>query len=142
MLVKDVMTKEVKTVLKGSTLQEAGKLLTDFHVGCLIVIDPNERVVGIVTESDIIRNLVSGKPLTTKVDECMTKKVFYVKPEDDLHDAVELMSENMIKKLPVLKNNQLVGILTATDIAAAEPKHLDQLGELMLHSQRQKGIAG
>ena len=142
MLVKDVMTKEVKTIEKGSTLKEAGDLLTDLHIGCVIVIDPNQRVVGIVTESDLIKNLVSGKPLTTKVDECMTKKVYFVKPEDDIYDAVKLMTEKKIKKLPVIKDGQLLGIITATDIAAAEPKHLEQLGELMLHSQRQKFIAG
>ncbi len=142
MLVKDVMVKDVKTIEKGSTLQEAGKRLTELHIGSLIVTDSKQRVLGILTESDIIKNLVSEKPLATKVEDCMTKKIYFVKPEDDIHEAVELMSENKIKKLPVIKNGQLLGIITATDIAAAEPKHLEQLGELLLHSQRQKAIAG
>ena len=142
MLVKEVMVTDVKMITKGSTIKDVGKKLTDLRIGSLIVVDSEQKVLGIITESDVIKNLVSGKPLTTKVEMCMTKKVYFVKPDDNIHEAVDLMMEKRIKKLPVIKDGQLVGIISATDIAAAEPKHLEQLGELMLYNERPKVIAG
>ncbi len=142
MLVKEVMVRDVKTIEKGSTIQDAAKTMTSLRIGSLIVVGENGKMVGIITESDILKVVAQGKNRSAKVDDAMTKKVFYAKPDDDLMDAVDTMLENKIKKLPVIENNALVGIITATDAVAAEPKLFDQLGKLILFAPRQKFVAG
>ena len=142
MQVKDVMIKNVKTILKGSRVQEAAKTMTELRIGSLIVVDSKGRMTGIITESDILKIVSENKCGEGKVDDVMTKDVFYVKPQDDLIDAVEMMTENKIKKLPVIDKRSLVGIVTITDAVAAEPKLLDQVGKLILFSPKQKSVAG
>lgn len=143
MLVKDVMVKDVKTISKGSAIKDAAKKMTELRIGSLIIVDGKGRMAGIVTESDILKIVAEDKcEVDAKVESIMTKKVFYVKPEDDLLDAVDLMVGNKIKKLPVIDKGALVGIVTITDAVTAEPKLLDQLGKLMLFSPRQKYVAG
>ncbi len=142
MLVKDVMVRDVKTIEKGSSVRDAAKMMTDFRVGSLIVTDDKKRMIGIVTESDVLRVVAEGKSVDEKVDSVMTKKVFYVKPEDDIEDAVEIMVKNKIKKLPVITQGALVGIITATDITAAQPAFLEQIGHMLVFGQKQKFVAG
>lgn len=142
MLVKDVMVKDVKTIEKGSSIQDAAKKMTELRIGSLVVVDDKSRMIGIITEADILEIVAENKCGEGKVDDAMTKKVFYVKPEDDLLDAVDIMIENKIKKLPVIDKGALLGIVTVTDAVAAEPKLLDQVGKLILFAPRKKGIAG
>ena len=141
MLVKDVMVREVKTIEKGSTVKEAAESMTDLRVGSLIVTDSKQKMVGIVTESDILRVIAEGKKTDTLVDSIMSKKVFYVKPEDDLDDVVEVMVKNKIKKLPVIYQGALVGIVTVTDVAAAEPKIMGQISHLIFYGEKGKAMA-
>ena len=142
MQVKDVMVKDVKTIEAGFSVKDAAKKMTEFRVGSLIVTDSNGRMLGIITDRDILLTIVSGKRPQTKVDDVMTKNVYFVKPTDDIGDAVDIMIKNGIKKLPVIDKSALIGIITMTDIAAAEPKLLEQLSQLMLFGQKQKFVAG
>ena len=142
MMVKDVMVKDVKTIEKGSSIKEAAEKMTEMRIGSLIVTDSTGKMVGIVTESDILKVVASGKSISLVVDEVMTKQVYYVKPEDDIRDAADIMIKNKVKKLPVISGSALIGIVTMTDIGAAEPKLLDQLSQLMLFGQKQKFVAG
>ena len=142
MFVKDVMITDVKTIEKGSTVKDAAQKMTEFRIGSLIVVDPNGKMVGIITERDILLVVSSGKNVDTLIDDVMTKQVYYVKPEDDVRDAADIMIKNKVKKLPVISGSALVGIITMTDIGAAEPKLLDQLSQLMLFGQKQKFVAG
>lgn len=142
MQVKDVMVRDVKTIEKGSSLQDAAKKMTELRIGSLIVVNQKQKMMGIITESDILKIVGEGKKTDGLVETTMTKEVFYVKPEDDVLDAVDIMLKNKIKKLPVISGGALVGIITITDIATAEPKLLEQLSQLMLFGQRQKFVAG
>ena len=142
MLVRDVMVKDVKTIEDGSSIKDTAKKMTDFRIGSLIVVDSKGRMLGIVTERDILLTMIAGKSPETKVNAAMTKDVYFVKPEDDIEDAVDIMIKNKVKKLPVITKGALVGIITMTDVAAAEPKLLEQLSQLMLFGQKQKLVAG
>ncbi|MCX6815547.1 MAG: CBS domain-containing protein [Candidatus Aenigmarchaeota archaeon] len=122
MLVRDVMKRDVVSAAPEISLEEAAVIMTDNHVGC-IVIKKNERVVGILTDRDVLLKVAEGGTEFEVVTAgaIMTRFVIYINPDANLEKAVKMMKENKIKKLPVLENEKLVGIITTTDIALAAP---------------------
>jgi CBS domain-containing protein len=113
--VKDIMTKNVVSIGVGSNVFEAAELMCSSQLGCLVVVD-GEVPIGIVTERDIVRRVVAKKlPLETKVSEVMSKSLITVDPDASLKEAARLMSSNKIRRLPVSRDNKLVGIVVAAD---------------------------
>jgi len=121
-LVKEVMTKKVITIDKNQSILEASNMYKDFKIGSLIVTD-NGKAIGMVTERDIIERTICArrKPDNTKVEEIMSSDIKTVHALDKLKDAIEIMVKNNIKKLPVVKEQDIVGIVTVTDISRARP---------------------
>jgi CBS domain-containing protein len=142
MLVKEAMTKNVIVVNPDATIKDAAKIMTQQRVGSLLVIEGN-KLVGIITELDIIWKVVAGDldPKITLVRDVMTKQVVSVKANQTLEDATEIMVENSIKKLPVLEDDKLVGIITATDLISVQPKMIETLAKLLLFEEK-KPAAG
>jgi len=122
MLVKEIMKKNVITVDSNDTVLNACNKYRDLKVGCLVVLE-NNACVGIVTERDLIERTICEKlnPETTKVNEIMTKDIKTVHALDTLEKAIDIMEEHNIKKLPVVVNEGIVGIITVTDISRARP---------------------
>lgn len=122
MKVKDVMVTDLVVVDEDVSVKEAVERMNDFEIGCLLVMS-GEKVVGILTERDVLRRVVAEgrKPEETLVRDVMSKPLVVVDPETSLEEAVELMLKNKIKKLPVVKGNKLVGLVTFTDIARFQP---------------------
>ena len=113
--VKDIMTKEVVTIDPNKTVFEAAELMSSKGVGCVIVVI-KAFPVGIITERDIVRRIVAKRAsLNVKVAEVMTKTLITFDPDTSLKEAARVMSTNKIRRLPVLKNNKLVGIIVASD---------------------------
>jgi CBS domain-containing protein len=113
--VKDIMTKDVVTVESNKTVFEAAELMSTKELGCLIVVI-KAFPVGIITERDIVRRIVAKRSsLDAKVTEVMTKTLITVEPDTSLREAARVMSANKIRRLPVLKDNKLVGIVVASD---------------------------
>jgi CBS domain-containing protein len=113
--VKDIMTKNVVSISAASSVLEAAELMSSNQLGCLVVTD-GEAPIGIVTERDIVRRVVANKkPLETKVSEIMSTELITINPDASLKDAARLMSTNKIRRLPVLKDTELVGIVVASD---------------------------
>jgi len=141
MQVKDIMNTDVKTISPASTAQDAAKEMNKYGIGGLIVVD-RDRMAGIVTERDIMRHVVAaGKdPKKVKTKEIMVKRVIMIDPEADIYEAAEIMQQNGIKKLPVLHKSSLVGIITATDIVAAQPKMIQDLSELFAMGKKKSQI--
>jgi CBS domain-containing protein len=123
MLVEEIMTKNVVTINSFDTVFDACLKYRDNKIGCLIVTD-NESCIGIVTERDLIERTICLRknPEKTKVNEIMSSYVKTIQPLQTLDDALEKMNRYKIKKLPVISNNALVGIITITDIANAKPE--------------------
>lgn len=132
MLVRDVMNKNVITVKPDLSVREAVKLMTRYHIGSLVVME-NERIVGILTEGDILRKVViEERDLDeTKVKEIMSENVITVEPDKRIEDAVELMTQHKIKKLPVVEDDKLIGIITTSDIIVVEPKLIEAVASLI-----------
>lgn len=120
--VKDLMTKNVVTIEADKTVIEAATLMSQNDIGDLIIMD-NDVPVGIVTERDLVRRvLAEGKHRETKVSEVMTTPLKVIDPEAPIKEAARRMVNRRIRRLPVIKDNKLVGIITAADFA----KHLSK----------------
>jgi CBS domain-containing protein len=120
--VKDLMTKNVVTIDVNKTVIEAAALMSQNDIGDLVVMD-NNVPSGIVTERDLVRRvLAEGKSTSTKVSEVMTTPLKVIDPEAPIKEAARRMVNRRIRRLPVIKDNKLVGIITAADFA----KHLSK----------------
>ena len=118
MKLKSLMVKKVVTTPSSASVHEAVKLMNKNRIGCLLVVD-HGQIVGILTERDILERVVekAKNPKETKISETMTKHVIFGNPNMELLDATKLMFENKVKKLPLVDDRQLVGLVTLTDIA-------------------------
>jgi CBS domain-containing protein len=113
--VKDIMTKEVITIDAEKSVFDAAKLMTQEELGCLIVVD-KALPVGIITERDIVRRIVAKRSsVDLNISEVMTNTLITVGPDTSLREAARIMSTNKIRRLPVLKNEKLVGIVVSSD---------------------------
>lgn len=143
-LVRDVMNPHVIVARSSVTIKEAAELMAQMRIGCLIVMD-DDKLLGIVTESDIIGKVVAKNkdPERILLKEIMTGNIISISPDKNLDEAADIMVENKIKRLPVVDNGKLVGIITATDMISFEPKMIETLSELFsLKSQMGRTIAG
>ena len=122
MLVKEAMSRNVIAIDCNKTVLDASNKYRDYKVGCLVVTDKG-NCVGIITERDIIeRTICLHKiPEQTKVGDVMSSNIKTIHALETLGKAIKVMKENNIKKLPVLLDNKIVGIITVTDISRARP---------------------
>ena len=119
MKVKECMCNQVACISPSATVSEVAKLMLDKHVGCIPVCDSNKRVVGLVTDRDLIlRSLACGKDTnTTPVSEIMTTKIYEVSSDADITEASKVMCDCQVRRVPVVDNNTIVGIITLGDLA-------------------------
>jgi len=114
--VNQVMSKNVLTLDKSTSLQEAAENMKKLNVGCVIVTG-NNNPIGIITERDFVTKIVAeGRPLFTEIQEVMSSPLITIDSEETIWEASELMKEKSIHKLPVKENEQITGIVTTTDI--------------------------
>lgn len=118
MKVKDIMTKNVAYIRPDTSVIDAARLMQQHNVGSIPVCDQN-GVVGMVTDRDIVlRNVVIGTdPKTTPVSNIMTTNVTAVSPDTDVEDLGPIMSQKQIRRIPVVEQNNLVGIVALGDLA-------------------------
>ncbi len=128
MKVKDCMCNEVYCVTPEKTIKDCATIMCNQHVGCIPVCDNSQKVVGLVTDRDVIlRAIACNKDVnTTPVSEIMTCEVCCCEPDTEISQAESLMAQNQIKRIPVMENNKIVGILTLGDLAAN--KQVDDKG--------------
>ncbi len=120
MKVKDCMCQEVLCATPNTTVQDCANMMCNKHVGCIPVCDESQNVVGLITDRDIILRCVACNkdPKNTNACDIMTCNPCCCTPEADVTDAEKLMSQNQVKRIPVIDNNKIVGILTLGDLAA------------------------
>ena len=132
LLVRDVMSKAVKTVRPNSTINEVVRKMNKFEIGSIIVAD-SEKPVGIITERDILRRVleVTVAAEAMKAKEIMSSPILTIDSQATTEEAATLMNSKRIKKIPVLENGKLVGIVTSTDIVRNEPRFVETLSKMM-----------
>jgi CBS domain-containing protein len=128
MKVKDLMTTDVKCCSEFSSLNTAAKIMWGHDIGCVPIVDKNERLVGMVTDRDICMSAyLQGMALKgALVSTAMSKDVSFCRPEDDLTTAEKLMQEKQIHRLPVIDvQRKLIGIISVNDIAREAASEAD-----------------
>jgi CBS domain-containing protein len=128
--VKDIMTSSVKTVGSGSSIADAAREMAKWKIGSLIIMEGN-KPVGIITEGDISRSVAKGTDLSSKLASYVKKKLVTVSPGERVEVAAKMMSDSRIKKLPVMEDGELVGILTQTDIVSSSFALVTSLKEMV-----------
>lgn len=114
--VHDIMKKNVISIDSSMTAQDAAKMMDDASIGAVVVLE-NGIAIGIITERDLARRIVAkGKPLTTNVKEVMSSPLIVINPDDTVWEAAQLMKARQIHRVPAVKENRLVGIVTTSDI--------------------------
>jgi CBS domain-containing protein len=125
--VKDFMTPDVVTVAASARLSEAARLMRDSDIGVLPVVE-GDTLRGIITDRDIvIRGLAAGTADAT-VETILTEQVAVLSPEDDVKDAERRMAEHDVRRLPVVEEGKLVGMVSVGDLATTDS---DRAGKVM-----------
>ena len=132
--VKDIMSKDLVTISKERSALEAAKIMTDKGVSSLIVL-AGDQPVGIVTERDFIKKICLKELQLSEVQigNIMSKIRTYATPDTSIEVAVQRMINNRIRRLPIIDNDKLVGIVTVTDLAKYLRTILLLDGALSLH---------
>ncbi|MGQ9538050.1 MAG: CBS domain-containing protein [Candidatus Bathycorpusculaceae bacterium] len=135
------MVKEVITIDENSTVKEAADVMNKFEIGCLIAVRKG-KAVGIITERDLLKRVVAeAKDANkTRVKEVMSSPLVVVEPHMDLEEAVKLMFQMKIKKLPVVNEKRLVGLVSLTDIARFQPQMIRILRQLAMKQAAPKSM--
>ena len=116
MTVADVMTKSVISVDSKITVNEAAKMMEDTKVGSIIVME-NNVPVGIVTDRDFaVKISAHAYPISTPIKQIMSSPIISVPPTESIQNASDSMYVNGVRKLPVIDHDDVVGMITATDI--------------------------
>ena len=135
MTIADVMTKSVISVDASMTINGAAKMMEDAKVGAVIVME-NNTPVGIVTDRDFAVKVVAhAYNITTPVKQIMSSPLFSINSDESVRTAADLMHDRGIRKLPVIDGENIVGIITATDIVNLLAVSLeDDMKDMYFHS--------
>ena len=126
--VADAMTINPISINPDMTLLECAKIMSEKHVGTVVVKDWNS--LGILTEQDIVRKAVAnGVDVNERVKDFTEKNLIIIAPDADVYDALIKMRDNNIRHLPVVENNEMVGLLTIKDILKIEPELFELIVE-------------
>ena len=117
--IRDIMEKNVITIGHDKTVLDAACLMKENEISFLVVLK-NEEPIGVVTESDFVRKLVANDKVASKVplSEIMSYKFRSVGPTTEIEDAVQKMFNNKIRRLLVVDDGKLVGVITQTDLTS------------------------
>ena len=117
--IREIMTSNPKTVEAGQPIAEAARIMRDEDTGIVPIVE-GDQLIGTITDRDItIRVIAEGKdPQSTTIDEIASKNVITVDPQQDLDEALRLMAQHQVRRLPVVEEDgRLVGIVAQADIA-------------------------
>ena len=119
MRVKDCMSQQVVCVTGNNTAYDVAKLMNENHIGSVPVCDDDQKLVGIVTDRDIIlRGIACDKDAKqTKVTDIMTTEVICTSEDTEVSWVANVMAKNQIRRIPVIKDEKVVGIISVGDIA-------------------------
>jgi CBS domain-containing protein len=136
-LVRDIMSKDVKVVRPDTVMKEVVATMNKFDIGSIVVVQSN-RPVGIITERDILRRIVEPclAPEVLRAREVMSSPVITIDEAASIDEASKIMAAKRFKRLLVMDNEKLVGILSFTDIVTQVPNMLGILEELVRPQHR------
>ena len=122
MLVRDVMSSPAITIRPDDEAAEAARVLDRLNVTCLPVVDRDRHLLGIISEADVVARLAGAGDRSTdgaRVSDLMTRKVLSVQPDDELAWVMDLMTGTVLKSLPVVMHDRVVGMVSRRDVVRA-----------------------
>mgnify|MGYP006277555761 FL=1 len=135
MQIRNLMTDQVTTVDSNSTVVDAAKVMRDLNVG-VVPVCKGQQPIGMITDRDIaIRNVAENKDFNTPVNQVMSQDLVYGSPEMSVEEAAQLMGKRQIRRLPIVENNSLVGIVSLGDLAVASQTDIEAGAALSTISQ-------
>jgi CBS domain-containing protein len=128
--IRDAMTENPRSIGQSASVVEAARLMREEHIGSLPITD-EEKLVGMITDRDITTRVVAeaADPRMTPVGDVYSRDLISVEPHDDLEGALQLMARHQVRRLPVVEDGRLVGIVSQADIALTENEK--KTGELV-----------
>jgi len=130
--VRDAMTENPRSIGASASVVEAARLMRDEHIGSLPITN-DEELVGMITDRDITTRVVAeaADPKMTSVGDVVSRDLISVEPDEDLEEAVQLMASHQVRRLPVVENGRLVGIVAQADVALNLRENEQRTGELV-----------
>ncbi len=131
LVVQNIMVSNVITTEKHALVIDAVKIMNQHGIGCLVVTE-NGNPIGIVTERDFLKRVLveSKNPKKTKVQEVMSSPLIVAKPDMEIDKVTRFMFDRKIKKLPIVEDGKLVGLVTFTDLLRFQPSLIRVVKEL------------
>ena len=122
----EIMTRDVRTSMRETPLSEIAMMMRDGDMGAVPVVE-NGRLIGIVTDRDIVvRCVADGHGPDTPVSEAMTTEIFSVRPDDFVFEAIRLMGDKQVRRVPVVaEDGKLAGIISMADVALETEDELE-----------------
>jgi CBS domain-containing protein len=139
--VREAMTEDPRSIGPSASVVEAARLMRDEHVGSLPITD-GDTLVGMITDRDITTRVVAEAAdlATSSVGDVYSQDLISVEPDKDLEEALTLMARHQVRRLPVVEDGRLVGIVAQADIALALTEDEKKTGELVeAISERSEG---
>jgi CBS domain-containing protein len=128
--VREAMTENPRSIGASTSVVEAARLMREQDIGSLPITD-DEKLVGMITDRDITTRVVAeaADPTSTSVEDVYSRDLVSVEPDEDLDEALQLMARHQVRRLPVVENGRLVGIVAQADIALKDNDKTAQLVE-------------
>jgi CBS-domain-containing membrane protein len=125
---KEIMKRDVECLTMQDDVRQAARKMRDENIGFLPVCDDGKKVVGTITDRDIvIRMVADNKPTNTAVKDVMTREIIACRPEDEIHQAQKLMGQHHKSRIMCIDNGgRLVGVISLSDIAQHEQRTAGQ----------------
>jgi len=128
---RDIMKPGAQWISKDETVGKAARLMAEIGVGALVIADENERMCGIITDRDIVVKCIAQglTPATTRAEDLCAATPRWVAADADVNEVLDAMESHRIKRMPVIDDKRLVGMISEADLA----RHLDdnQLSEFV-----------
>ena len=133
MKVRDIMTKDIVIADKEDSILNVAKLMRHHNIGCIPVTENGQKVLGVITDRDIVMNMAkfNSDPNTTAAKEIASDIVYRVKPDAEVFQALELMKKQRIRRLPVMEEDCIVGMLSLGDVAVYAAQKVE-VGEALI----------
>lgn len=120
-LIRDVMTKDIRALRRGETIVAAARAMKDVNIGGVIVTEDDGTVCGFLTDRDIVIRAIADEhdPSTVTIGEVCTHELATLSPTNTVDDAVRMMAEKKIRRIPVVEDGKPVGVVSIGDLAQA-----------------------
>ena len=130
-LVRDIMSRPPVTAKENDNITTVSRLMAKHNIGCVIMTDKGGKPTGIITERDIVQRVAAKNvlPSEVKVVDTMSKPVVSISPGTSVNEAAKLMNNSKIRRLAVIDNGKLLGVLTMKDILEVTPALIDLISE-------------